>query len=96
MERKDGKRLEHPAQVSPSGIRAPDAPGLCQECVRGRLVGEKPKLSRYHLKLLQIGRIAGRQANQIQPSLQPSSAGHAAEEHTRGAKPFEFGIYCLP
>ncbi len=39
MERKDGKRSEHPVQVSPSGIRTPDAPDLCQECVRGRLVG---------------------------------------------------------
>jgi hypothetical protein len=31
----------------------------------------------------------------MEPSLQSSSASHAAEEHTRGAKPFEFGIYCL-
>jgi hypothetical protein len=54
-----------------------------------------PKLPRYHLKPLQIGRVAAQQANQIEPSLQPSSASHAAEERTRGAKPFEFGIYCL-
>jgi hypothetical protein len=53
------------------------------------------KLSRYHLKPLQIGRVAAQQANQIESSLQPSSASHAAEEHTRGVKPFEFGIYCL-
>jgi hypothetical protein len=57
MERKDGKRSEHLVQVSPSGIRTPDAPDLCQECVRRRLVGEMPKLSRYHLKPLQIGRV---------------------------------------
>jgi len=54
-----------------------------------------PKLPRYHLKPLQIGWVAAQQANQIEPSLPSSSARHAAEELTRGAKPFEFGIYCL-
>jgi len=95
MERKGGERSEYPVQVSPSGIRTSDAPDLCQECARGRLVAKMPKLTRYYLKPLQIGRVAAQQANQIEPSLPSSSARHAAEELTRGAKPFEFGIYGL-
>src|SRR5271170_713058 len=95
MERNDGKRSEHPVQVSPSGIRTPDAQDLCQHCFRGRLVGEMPKLLRYHLKPLQIGGVRAQQANQIEPSFQPSSASQAAEEQTCGAKPLEFRVYCL-
>jgi hypothetical protein len=56
MERQDGKRSEHPVQVLPSDIRTPDAPDLCQQRFRGRLVGEMPKLLRCHLEPLQIGR----------------------------------------
>jgi hypothetical protein len=29
------------------------------------------------------------------PSFPPSSASHAAEEQTRGAKPLAFGVHCL-
>ncbi|PYU87046.1 MAG: hypothetical protein DMG51_03600, partial [Acidobacteria bacterium] len=58
-------------------------------------MAKMPKLTRYYLKPLQIGRVAAQQANQIEPSLPSSSARHAAEELTRGAKPFEFGIYGL-
>lgn len=34
MGRKDYKRSEHAGQVSPSSVRTPDAPDLCQESVR--------------------------------------------------------------
>ena len=50
---------------------------------------EMRKLVGYYLKPPQIGSVVAEQSNQIQACLQPSTLGHAAEDHASGAKSFE-------
>lgn len=57
--------------------------------------GENVQAARLSPQAPQIRWVVVQQANQIKPSLEPSSMSHAAEEHTRRTKLFELGIYCL-
>lgn len=96
MIREARKRSEHSVQVSSRGVRAPDASDFCEECMSGWLVGKVRELLRYHLKPLQVGRVVSKQADQINPRLQPSATSHAAEESTPRTKLSKFWTERLP